>query len=215
MGAHQTGQSAKTLQIEEWVRTYSKPLFAYAATRMNSSADAEDVVQETFLKAYRGLERFKPGSDAKSWLFQILINTIRDHFRRSVNRTATLAVEDVDETEIEMSALMAGPEEIAEQKELTVMLGEALARLPEQLAAPLMLREIGDRSYKEIAAALEIPIGTVMSRLSRARRVLATIIAPQLGREQATEEKLSEEGASTDKIDQIDRLSRIDRKTIE
>jgi RNA polymerase sigma-70 factor, ECF subfamily len=188
----------RTMQVEEWVKAYSKPLFAYAATRMSSSADAEDVVQETFLKAYRSLDRFQPGSDAKSWLFQILINTIRDHFRRSTNRTVTLPVEDVDETEIEMSALMPGPEEIAEQKELTAILGEALTRMPEQLAAPLMLREIGDRSYKEIASTLEIPIGTVMSRLSRARRVLATIIAPQLGREQPANEKSNQASVRTE-----------------
>src|ERR1700733_12726611 len=97
------GRSDKAEVLEEWVRTYSKGLFSYAATRMNSQLDAEDVVQETFLKAYRGLGTFKPGTDAKSWLFQILINTIRDHYRKASSRGTPLAIEDVDETEIEMS----------------------------------------------------------------------------------------------------------------
>ncbi|MBS2005442.1 MAG: sigma-70 family RNA polymerase sigma factor [Cyanobacteria bacterium SZAS TMP-1] len=179
--AERHGENAKI--VEEWVRTYSKGLFSYAATRMNSAADAEDVVQETFLKAYRSISSFKPGTDAKSWLYQILINTIRDHYRKASSRTATMAIEDVDETEIEMSALVAGPEELAQQREQTQMLGEALTKLPEQLAAPLMLREIADQSYKDIAGTLEIPIGTVMSRLSRARKLLAKVLAPQLGRD--------------------------------
>ena len=173
------GRSEKTEIMEEWVRTYSKPLFSYAATRINCRSDAEDVVQETFLKAYRSMSTFKPGSDAKSWLFQILINSIRDHFRRASSRTTPLAMEDVDETEIEMSTLVAGPEELAEQREQAVILAEALAKLPEQLAAPLMLREIADQSYKDIAATLQLPIGTVMSRLSRARKLVAKIILPQ------------------------------------
>jgi RNA polymerase sigma-70 factor (ECF subfamily) len=174
------GRSDKTEVLEGWVSAYSKPLFSYAATRMNSQSDAEDVVQETFLKAYRSLATFKPGTDAKSWLFQILINTIRDHYRKAACRTAPLAIEDVDETEIELSALVAGPDELAEQREQTQMLAEALTKLPEQLAAPLLLRDIADQSYKEIASALEIPIGTVMSRLSRARKLLAKLLLPQL-----------------------------------
>jgi RNA polymerase sigma-70 factor (ECF subfamily) len=174
------GRSEKTELVEEWVRIYSKPLFSYAATRTNSVSDAEDVVQETFLKAYRSIGTFKPGTDAKSWLFQILINTIRDHFRRAASRTAPLAMDDVDETEIEMSSLVAGPEELAEQREQAEILAEALAKLPEQLAAPLMLREIADQSYKDIAATLQLPIGTVMSRLSRARKLFAKIILPQM-----------------------------------
>ncbi len=174
------GRNDKTEMIEEWVRTYSKGLFSYAATRTNSRSDAEDVVQETFLKAYRSIGTFKPGTDAKSWLFQILINTIRDHYRKTASRTAPMAIEDVDETEIEMSSLVSGPEEIAEQREQAEMLAEALTKLPEQLAAPLMLREIADQSYKEIATTLQVPIGTVMSRLSRARKLFAKLILPQM-----------------------------------
>jgi RNA polymerase sigma-70 factor (ECF subfamily) len=174
------GRSEKTELMEEWVRTYSKPLYSYAATRTNSRSDAEDIVQETFLKAYRSMSTFKPGTDAKSWLFQILINTIRDHFRKAATRTAPLALDDVDQTEIEMSALVAGPEELAEQREQATILADALAKLPEQLAAPLMLREIADQSYKDIAATLQLPIGTVMSRLSRARKLFAKIILPQM-----------------------------------
>jgi len=185
--AERHGENARI--VEEWVKTYSKGLFSYAATRMNSTADAEDVVQETFLKAYRSIASFKQGTDAKSWLYQILINTIRDHYRRASSRAATMAIEDVDETEIEIRALMAGPEELAQQAEQTELIGEALSKLPEQLAAPLMLREIADQSYKDIATALEIPIGTVMSRLSRARKLLGKILAPQLGEIESSEIK--------------------------
>jgi RNA polymerase sigma-70 factor (ECF subfamily) len=167
--------------VEGWVKTYSTGMFGYAATRMGNSTDAEDVVQETFIKAYRSFDRFQAGSDARSWLYQILINTMRDYFRRATSRGQTVPIDDANQAEIEMSALMASPETLAEQKETMNMLGHALTRLPEQLSAPLMLREIADQSYKEIAAALEIPIGTVMSRLSRARKLLAGIIGPQLG----------------------------------
>ena len=138
--------------VEGWVKTYSQGMFGYAATRMGNGADAEDVVQETFIKAYRSFDRFQAGSDAKSWLYQILLNTMRDHFRRANSRGQTIPIDDANQTEIEMSALMASPEALAEQKETMTMLGQALTRLPEQLAAPFMLREIADQSYKEIAS---------------------------------------------------------------
>lgn len=162
--------------VEEWVRLYSRALFSYAATRLASESDAEDVVQEAFLKAYRGYDSFKPGTDAKAWLLRILLNTIRDHYRRAQSRGATVPLDEVDESAMQAAITLKGPDEIASDNELGESLQAALAKLPEQLATPLLLRELGEQSYKEIAGALEIPIGTVMSRLSRARQLLVKFL---------------------------------------
>jgi RNA polymerase sigma-70 factor, ECF subfamily len=162
--------------VEEWVRLYSRALFSYAATRLASASDAEDVVQEAFLKAYRSYDSFKPGTDAKAWLLRILLNTIRDHYRRAQSRGATVPLDEVDEGDMQAAVTLKGPEEIASDNELGESLQAALAKLPEQLATPLLLRELGEQSYKEIAGALEIPIGTVMSRLSRARQLLVKFL---------------------------------------
>lgn len=167
---------SKEKVFEEWVRLYSRTLFSYAATRLASESDAEDVVQEALLKAFRAYDSFKPGTDAKAWLLRILLNTIRDHYRRAQSRGATVPIDDVDEGDMQAAIAVKGPEEIAEGKELGENLRLALAKMPEQLATPLLLRELGDQSYKEIAGALEIPIGTVMSRLSRARQLLVKFL---------------------------------------
>ena len=142
-----------------------RPLFG-AAYRMTGNAhDAEDLVQETFLRAYRAIDRFEPGSNARAWLLTILQRVRTDAFRRRQRRPKT--VELTEETPQvaappPQDALASGYEDLE----------RALAALPEPFRTAVVLRDVSDLSYAEIAAALSVPVGTVMSRIHRGRALL-------------------------------------------
>lgn len=140
---------------------------AYA--RLSSAEDAEDVVQETYLKAFRAFDSFKEGTNSKAWLVRILVNTIRDHIRKDSRREHMVSLDEAVHT---VASSTPDPEEQFCRGELDPELQSALQSLPEAFLTPFLLRELQELSYQEIANTLGIPIGTVMSRLSRAREML-------------------------------------------
>jgi RNA polymerase sigma-70 factor (ECF subfamily) len=130
--------------------------------------DAEDLVQETFLRAYRGFDRFEPGTNIRAWLFTILHRVRTDSFRKAGRSPRT--VELVDEGPAvppPQDALATGGEEVE----------RALAALPESFRVAVILRDVEELSYDEIARALGIPIGTVMSRIHRGRGLLRAALS--------------------------------------
>jgi RNA polymerase sigma-70 factor (ECF subfamily) len=137
-------------------------------------ADAEDLVQETYLKAFRAAESFRPGTNLRAWLFTILHNTARNRIRDR----ARDAVE-ADSELVERASGAPGPGGVAETPE-TLLLRETLApdlqaaidALPEAFRQAVWLRDVEEFSYAEIAEMLSIPVGTVMSRISRGRHLL-------------------------------------------
>ena len=137
---------------------------------MGNADDAEDIVQETCLKAYKSFHTFRGQTSIKNWLSRILINTVRDHFRKGGRTVETVELDD----SIESDEMLAepGPEELLCNSEIHPELMKALSALPEQLLVPLLLREIDDATYEEMAQILDVPIGTVMSRLFRARKLM-------------------------------------------
>ena len=153
-------------------------LYRTAVRLTHSPADAEDLVQDTYLKAFRAAGQFKPGTNLRAWLFTSLHTTAR-------NRARDLAREhvDVDSEAVERSAggdEGAGvpsistdtPETILLRETLTPDLQAALDALPEVFREAVWLRDVEEFSYAEIADMLSIPVGTVMSRISRGRRLL-------------------------------------------
>jgi RNA polymerase sigma-70 factor, ECF subfamily len=152
-------------------------LYRTAVRLTHSPADAEDLVQETYLKAFRAAGQFKPGTNLRAWLFTILHNTAR-------NRARDLAREhvDVDSDAVERAAGENGagppslsadtPETILLRETLTPDLQTALDALPPAFREAVWLRDVEEFSYAEIAEMLSIPVGTVMSRISRGRRLL-------------------------------------------
>jgi RNA polymerase sigma-70 factor (ECF subfamily) len=140
-----------------------------AAYRMTSNThDAEDLVQETFLRAYRAFHSFTPGSNIRAWLHRILQNARTDAFRRQKRAPATVELPDEGPAApATPPASEAGNPEVA----------RALARLPDVFRIALVLRDVEDLSYQEIASVLGIPIGTVMSRLHRGRALLRESLA--------------------------------------
>jgi RNA polymerase sigma-70 factor (ECF subfamily) len=141
--------------------------------RMCGDAElAQDAAQEAFIKAWVNLPAFRPGTSLRNWLYRIAVNAALDALRRDA-RTA-----DVDFEALPLPDPQAGPETALLQKERTAAVQQAVLRLAEASRSVLVLREYGGLSYEEIAAALDIPLGTVMSRLSYARRQLKQSLQP-------------------------------------
>ena len=151
------------------------------ALRLARDADrAQDLVQDTYLKAFRARDRFAAGTNLKAWLFTILHNTWRNRRRdqaRSRVEFDSEAVEQADErTAAESGREPASPEALLLRASVDAELQAALKALPEKFRDAVWLRDVEDLSYQEIAAALDIPIGTVMSRISRGRKQLHDLL---------------------------------------
>jgi RNA polymerase sigma-70 factor, ECF subfamily len=150
-----------------------EPLFATALRLTRSRADAEDLVQDTYVKAFRFADRFERGTNLKAWLYTILHNTWRNRRRDAARDTV-----EVDSERVERAAALDGPaaldtpEHILLRATLDADLQAALDELPDAFREAVWLRDVEEFSYAEIAEMLGIPIGTVMSRISRGRRLL-------------------------------------------
>jgi RNA polymerase sigma-70 factor (ECF subfamily) len=146
-------------------------------------ADAEDLVQETYLKAFRAADSFTPGTNLKAWLFTILHNTARNQARDRAREAVTVdseAVERAQDTVIGMGGVVAEtPESRLLRETLTPELQAAVDALPDVFRQAVWLRDVEEFSYAEIADMLSIPVGTVMSRISRGRRLLFDRLSPE------------------------------------
>lgn len=143
-----------------------------AALRLTRSRDAaDDLVQDTYLKAFRARERFTPGSNLKAWLFTILQNTWRNRRRDQARARVDYDSEMVEQSEAPAVAA-TNPEIDLVALTLDVDLQAALDGLPETFREAVWLRDVEELTYQEIAEVLAVPIGTVMSRISRGRKQL-------------------------------------------
>ena len=153
-------------------------LFRTALRLTHRPADAEDLVQETYLKAFRAAEQFKPGTNLRAWLFTILHNTARNRARDrarehvDVDSEAVERAVDGDDGSGMAQASAETPETLLLRDVLTPELQAALDALPPAFREAVWLRDVEEFSYAEIADMLAIPVGTVMSRISRGRRLL-------------------------------------------
>ena len=151
---------------------FLEPLFATALRLTRNRSDAEDLVQDTFVKALRFSARFTPGTNLKAWLYTILHNTWRNRRRDASRDTVEIDSPRVDEAAATGAAAGETPELLLLRSTLDADLQAALDALPEAFREAVWLRDVEEFSYAEIAEMLGIPIGTVMSRISRGRRVL-------------------------------------------
>jgi len=156
------------------VLTFLEPLYGTALRLTRNRADAEDLVQDTVVKALRFSDRFTPGTNLKAWLYTILHNTWRNR-RRDAARDSV----EVDSARVDAAAQRADgpaaldtPERILLRETLDGDLQAALDDMPEAFREAVWLRDVDEFSYAEIAEMLGVPIGTVMSRISRGRRLL-------------------------------------------
>ena len=159
------------LSFEAEALSHADALYRTARRVTRNAADADDLVQDTYLKAFRAAGRFEQGSNLRAWLFTILMNTWRNR-QRDAGRDPVAVASDIVE-QIEAPPAAAGsPEAALLEAALAPELRAALDALPEAFREAVWLRDVEEFSYAEIAAMLEIPIGTVMSRISRGRRQL-------------------------------------------
>jgi RNA polymerase sigma-70 factor (ECF subfamily) len=156
------------------VLRYLESLYATALRLTRNRADAEDLVQDTLVKAFRFSDKFEPGTNLRAWLSTILHNTWRNRIR-----DAGRAAVEVDSTRLEEaeaaadpSAASETPEQLLLRKTLDEDLRVALDELPDVFRQAVWMRDVEEFSYAEIAKMLDVPIGTVMSRISRGRRLL-------------------------------------------
>ena len=150
---------------------FLEPLYATALRLTRNPADAEDLVQDTFVKALRFGDRFTPGTNLKAWLFTILHNTWRNRVRDRGRAGVEVDSERVEQM-AEGAATPETPERILLRATLDAELQAALDALPDAFREAVWLRDVEEFSSAEMAKMLEIPIGAVMSRISRGRRLL-------------------------------------------
>jgi RNA polymerase sigma-70 factor (ECF subfamily) len=151
-------------------------MYAAALRLTRNPTDAEDVLQETYLRAYRGFGTFKEGTNLRAWLYRILTNAFINTYRKRQREPQTVSDDEVPEWFLYEKLGGEAAEASAEAEVLERLpdedVQEALAALPEQFRLAVLLADVEGFSYKEIAEILEVPIGTVMSRLHRGRRAL-------------------------------------------
>lgn len=171
--------------FELLVGKYQRRLGRLIYRFVRNAAEAEDLTQEAFIKAYRALPAFRGDSAFYTWLYRIGINTAKNHLQAQGRRAPTSTALDAEEAEdFEDASLLhevATPENEMMSKQVVAVVNASLQQLPEDLRTALTLREIEGLSYEEIATVMNCPIGTVRSRIFRAREVVAANLRPLLG----------------------------------
>jgi RNA polymerase sigma-70 factor (ECF subfamily) len=176
---------ADQARFAEQAMPYMGSLYSAALRMTRNNADAEDLVQETYLKAYRAYGSFQEGTNLKSWLYKILTNTFINSYRSRRRRPNETDLEDVEDLYLYrrlggLEAASAGrsAEDLVLDRFSESEVKEAVESLPDQFRLAVLLADVEGFSYKEIAEILNVPIGTVMSRLHRGRRALEKALFP-------------------------------------
>jgi len=170
---------ADQAKFSELAIEYMPSLYTAALRMTRNSADAEDLVQETYLKAYRAFNSFTEGTNLKAWLYRILTNTYINAYRAKKRRPEESDIDDLENFYLYRrlgglegaTAGRSAEDEVLDHFTETEV-KEAIEALPEQFRMAVLLGDVEGFSYKEIAEILDVPIGTVMSRLHRGRRAL-------------------------------------------
>ena len=175
MGAQQT--------FTDDAMQYAPQLFSTALRMTRNRADAEDLVQETFIKAWRSYGTFQEGTNLRAWLFRIMTNTFINKYNAQQRRPQETEMDDVEELFLfrRLGAFdQSKMAQSAEDQMLELFTDDevkgALEELPEMFRLPVLLSDVDGFSYKEIAEMLDIPIGTVMSRLHRGRKMMQKLL---------------------------------------
>src|SRR6195952_4034915 len=167
------------------VRKYQHKLVKLVMRYVRNPAEAEDIAQEAFIKAYRALPQFRGDSAFYTWLYRIAINTAKNYLASQGRRAPTTTGSDAEEAETfddaDQLRDINTPESLMMSKQVGETVGRAMDALPEELRTAIQLREIEGMSYEDIATAMNCPIGTVRSRIFRARESIASELRPLLG----------------------------------
>ena len=167
-------EAGKATRFEQIFAAHLDAAYDFARWLTRDERNAEDVVQEACLRAFKSLDSFR-GGNGRAWLFAIVRNTYYNWLKKSRAERTSVSFDDETMEAAELAELESsgGPVELAlQQRDAQRLVNAALEELPEEFREVIVLRELEDLSYKEIAAIAGIPLGTVMSRLARARKLL-------------------------------------------
>jgi len=162
---------------------YAPQLFSTALRMTRNRSDAEDLVQETYIKGWRSFHTFEEGTNLRAWLFRIMTNTYINKYNAKKRKGTEVELDDVEELflykrlgSIDQSQLSSSAEDQMLELFTDDEVKSALESLPEDFRIPVLLSDVDGFAYKEIAEMLEIPIGTVMSRLHRGRKAMQKML---------------------------------------
>jgi RNA polymerase sigma-70 factor, ECF subfamily len=167
---------AQSGPFEELAMPLFNPLYNFACWLTQNREEAEDLVQETYAKALKGFPSFQWGTNFRAWMYRILRNTFLTS-RTGLRATVSL---DSDDDRVDPAVEDATPETILLERSSQQLLESALDELPMHFREIIVLSDVEEMSYREIAETLSVPMGTVMSRLSRARKALRTRLQEQM-----------------------------------
>ena len=170
-------ERSSSVRFEEVVLPHLPAAYNLARWLVHNDQDAEDAVQEAYLRAFRFFGGYR-GGESRTWLLTIVRNTCYSWLQRNRARELT---EPIDETHEDASLDFANPELLLVQDTDVQMVRAALAELPLEFREVMVMRELEELSYKEIAAIADLPIGTVMSRLARGRKRLHSLLTTRMG----------------------------------
>lgn len=170
------------------VEKYQRRLYRLLSRMVRDPEEVEDIAQETFIKAYRALPNFRGDAAFYTWLYRIGVNTAKNYLatrKKAMPTISDQALDDDDEPDERLVAQdIATPESELHSKQIAIAVNQAVEALPEELRSAITLREMEGLSYEEIAELMDCPIGTVRSRIFRAREAIAAKLRPMLGTSQ-------------------------------
>jgi RNA polymerase sigma-70 factor (ECF subfamily) len=171
--------------FELLVSKYQRKIFRLLSRLIRDPAEIEDVAQEAFIKAYRALPNFRGESAFYTWLYRIAINTAKNYLVAQGRRAPTSTETEVEDAEnfddADQLRDVNTPDSMLQSRQVGEAVNRAIEKLPEDLRTAIVLRELEGLSYEEIAESMNCPIGTVRSRIFRAREAIASELRPLLG----------------------------------
>ena len=181
---------------------FAPQLFSTAMRMTRNKSDAEDLVQETFIKAWRSFHTFQTGTNLRAWLYRIMTNTFINKYNSKQRKPTETELDEVEELylykrlgSIDQSKLSSSAEDQMLELFTDDEVKKALEELPETFRLPVLLSDVDGFSYKEIAEMLDIPLGTVMSRLHRGRKAMQKMLYEYAKERGLVNESLIEQGA--------------------
>lgn len=179
-GLLQFARKGDAAAFEKLIRCHDRFLYRVARSILLDDFEAEDVVQETFLKAFKGLIKFRGEASLSTWLTRIALNEAIRRKRRQRNTVELVAMEHETNAQIEPYPMVPDPEFTVTQNQIRTLLERAIDQLPDRLRTVLVLRDVEELSTAETARVLGLSISTVKTRLHRARRMLRAVLGDQI-----------------------------------